>query len=179
MGGLRVPIDGLTSFIAQNDFDAEIPGLADLPPDERPPVNIVRYAFQTMVGIGTALAGLGLVVGWWWWRRRGSPLPRWLLWALVAAGPAAVLTLEAGWVTTEVGRQPWIVYGIERTANAVTDVSWIWISFGVIAAVYGLLTIAAVVVLLTMATRWRAGAEPQAPYGPPGPLDAREAEQVG
>jgi cytochrome bd ubiquinol oxidase subunit I len=178
VGGLRVPIDGLASFIAQNDFDAEIQGLADVPADERPPVNIVRYAFQTMVGIGTMLAGLGLVAGWWLWRRRGSPLPRWLLSVLVAAGPAAVLALEAGWVTTEVGRQPWIVYGIERTADAVTDVSWIWVSFGVIAAVYGLLTVAAAVVLRTMASRWRAGAELQAPYGPPGPLHTREPEQV-
>jgi cytochrome d ubiquinol oxidase subunit I len=131
-----------------------------------------------MVGIGTMLAGLGLVAGWWLWRRRGSPLPRWLLSVLVAAGPAAVLALEAGWVTTEVGRQPWIVYGIERTADAVTDVSWIWVSFGVIAAVYGLLTVAAAVVLRTMASRWRAGAELQAPYGPPGPLHTREPEQV-
>lgn len=176
VGGLRVPIDGLASFIAQNDFDAEIMGLEDVPADERPPVNVVRFAFQTMVAIGTALAALALLLGWWGWRRRSNELPRWLLLALVAAGPAAVLALEAGWVTTEVGRQPWIVYGIERTANAVTDVSWIWVSFSVIAVVYGLLTIAAVAVLRTMASNWRSGEEPQAPYGPPEPLHTQEPE---
>ncbi len=178
VGGLEVPIEGLASFIAQNDFDAEILGLADVPPDERPPAAIVHVAFQTMVGIGTALAGLSLLVGWWWWRRRQAPLPRWLLAALVAAGPASVLALEAGWVTTEVGRQPWIVYGITRTADAVTDVSWIWASFGVIAVVYGLLTVAAVVVLRAMHRSWLSGEEPQAPYGPPEPLHAPDAEQT-
>ena len=176
VNGIRIPIDGLTSFIAQNNFDAVIEGLEAVPADERPPVNIVRFSFQTMVGVGSALAVLGLVLGWWWWRRRDVTPPRLLLAAIVLAGPGSVLALEAGWVTTEVGRQPWIVYEITRTADAVTDVSWIWASFGVIAFVYGLLTIAAVVVLRAMTNSWRAGEEPQAPYGPPEPLEAGEPE---
>jgi cytochrome d ubiquinol oxidase subunit I len=176
VGGVRVPIDGLASFLAYNSFDAQVEGLSAVPPDERPPAAVVHLSFQIMVAIGTGLAALSLLLAWWWWRRRDRPLPRLVLAAVVAAGPAAVVALEAGWVTTEVGRQPWIVYGVTRTADAVTDVSWIWVSFGVITGVYALLTVAAVAVLRAMTRSWRAGEEPQAPYGPPEPLHAGEPE---
>ena len=83
-----------------------------MPPDERPPVNVVRFAFQTMVGIGTALlALLGALPRHVVARRRRLPRSRWFYRAVVAAGPLSLVALIAGWITTEVGRQPWIVYG--------------------------------------------------------------------
>ena len=167
-GGLEIP--GLLSFMATNDLDAEIVGLESVPEDERPPVNIVRFSFATMVAIGTGLAALGgfaLVV---LWRRRRLPDNPWFVRALVAAGPAAVVALETGWITTEVGRQPWIVHGLVRTEDAVTDASWIWLSYSVLAVVYAGLTVATVLVLRSMSRRWAAGETPKAPYGPPRPL---------
>ena len=85
-------------------------GLDAVPPDDRPPVNVVRVAFPTMVGIGTLLALLGVVLLVVWWRRRRLPDVALVLRAVVAAGPLSVVALIAGWVTTEVGRQPWVVY---------------------------------------------------------------------
>ena len=106
-----------------------IVGLDDIPDDEEPPVNVVHLAFQTMVAAGTTMAG---IAAWWLWRRRrhgdralDSP---WFLRAAVAGGGLAVLALEAGWTTTEVGRQPSIVYRVMRVEDAVTTNSGIWIS---------------------------------------------------
>ena len=92
-----------------------------VPADDRPPVNVVRVAFQTMVAIGFALAGArasGTLIAWW--RRRRLPSTPWFFRAVVAAAPLSVVALIAGWVTTEVGRQPWVVYGVMRTEEAVT-----------------------------------------------------------
>jgi cytochrome d ubiquinol oxidase subunit I len=83
-----------------------VQGLAAVPPGQRPPVNVVRIAFQTMVGIGTLLALLGVLHLVVWIRRRRLPESVWFHRALVAAGPLAVVALIAGWVVTEVGRQP-------------------------------------------------------------------------
>ena len=92
-------------------------GLDAVPADDRPPVNVVRFAFQTMVGIGTLLALLGVVYLAVRIRRRRLPESDWFYRALVAAGPLSVVALIAGWVTTEVGRQPWVVYRVMRTAR--------------------------------------------------------------
>jgi len=171
VGAIEIPIPGLASLLAYNDPNATIVGLQDIPADERPPAAIVHTSFQVMVAIGTALA---LLLGWAAWRRwrdGGWPLERrWFLAALVAGGPLAVVALEAGWITTEVGRQPWIVYGLVRTEDAVTTVGNLLPGFAVLVTVYGLMTVGAVVVLRTMSRRWREGEEPDAPYGPPRPL---------
>jgi cytochrome d ubiquinol oxidase subunit I len=84
---------------------------------------LVHLAFQAMVGVGFALLGLGVwaLVGWLRRGRRALPDRRWFLRAAAVAGPAAFVALEAGWIVTEVGRQPWIVYGQLRTADAVTS----------------------------------------------------------
>ena len=169
-GGIEVP--GLLSFLATNSFDGEVAGLASVPPEDRPPVNVVRYSFATMVSIGTALAGLGAFALFVLARRRRLPRSRWFLRALVVAAPAAVIALETGWITTEVGRQPWIVHGLVRTADAVTDASWIWTSYTVLAVVYAGMTVATVVVLRSMSRRWALGEAPAAPYGPPAALVA-------
>lgn len=167
-GEITVPIEGLASFLAQNSFDAEIVGLDSVPEDERPPVNIVRFAFQTMVAIGSALALLATVVGWRWRYRRESFLESvWMLRAIGVSGIAAVIAMETGWITTEVGRQPWIVHGLMRTEEAVTDGGWVWYSFIILTVIYIGLGVAGVAVLRSMSARWAAGETDLAsPYGP-------------
>ncbi len=116
--GIKIP--KLLSLLAEHDPNATIRGLEAVAPEDRPPVNIVRIAFQTMVGIGTFLAALGVLHLVTWFRRRRFVEARWFHWAVVAAGPLSVVALIAGWVATEVGRQPWVVYGVMRTSEAVT-----------------------------------------------------------
>jgi len=171
VGAFELPIPGLLSFIAQNDPDATVVGLADIPVDERPPVNITRTAFQLMVGLGTLMALLAVWAGVRWWRaRRGGAdvfASRWFLRALVAAGPAAVVAMEAGWVVTEVGRQPWIVHRLMRTEEAVTDAGFIWVTLSVLIVVYAGMTGGAWALLRSMSRRWRAGDKDlPSPYGP-------------
>ena len=132
--GIEVP--RLLSLLAFHDPNATVPGLETIPATDRPPENIVRFAFQTMVGIGTLLAGLGLIYLYVCLGRKRLPTSRWFYRAVVAAGPLSVVALIAGWVTTEVGRQPWIVYGFMRTSEAVTGASGIPIGYGTLVAVY-------------------------------------------
>ena len=138
--GIRIP--KLLSLLSDHDPNAEVQGLDSVPADERPPVNVVRFAFQTMVGIGTALAALAVVFVAFWWRRRRLPASPWFYRALVAAGPLSVVALLAGWVTTEVGRQPWVVYGVMRTEQAVTGASGIPVGYATLALVYAALVVA-------------------------------------
>src|SRR5207247_1230913 len=100
--------------------NASVQGLAAVPPARRPPVTVVRVAFQTMVGIGTLLALLSFAYLAVRVRRRRLPESRWFYRALAAAGPLSVVALICGWVTTEVGRQPWVVYRVMRTSEPVT-----------------------------------------------------------
>jgi cytochrome bd ubiquinol oxidase subunit I len=131
-----VEIPRLLSLLAFHDPNATVQGLEAVPPENRPPVNVVRCAFQTMVGIGTLLALLGCAFLYVRLRRRRLPTTHWFYRAVVLAGPLSVVALIAGWVTTEVGRQPWIVYGFMRTSEAVTGAGGIPIGAGTLAAVY-------------------------------------------
>jgi cytochrome d ubiquinol oxidase subunit I len=167
-----IEIPKLGSLIARASVDRPIQGLEDFPREDRPRdalVNVVRFSFQGMVAIGSALAGFGFL--WWWGRRRGHDLlrSRWFLRAAVAAGPAAVLALQLGWITTEVGRQPWVVYGRMRVVDAVTRGSGVWISLTVLVVVYAAMTVGTVITLRSMARRWRAGdpLDLPTPYSPP------------
>ena len=149
VGGIRIP-DGL-SILAFHDPDAVVPGLATVPAADRPPVNVVRSAFQIMVAIGTALLGLGVWTLIAWRKRRAAPRSRWFLRAALLAGPASVLALECGWVTTEVGRQPWIVWHVMRVRDAVTDAPNIRFGYYLLLVVYAAMAACTLLVLRRLA----------------------------
>jgi cytochrome bd ubiquinol oxidase subunit I len=115
---IRIP-KGL-SLLAFHDPDAEVKGLLDFPRDLWPPVLPVHLAFQLMVGLGTAMAGVSFWAALTWVRRRSLPDSRWLMRALAVVVPFGFIATEAGWIVTEVGRQPWVVSGLVKTADAVT-----------------------------------------------------------
>lgn len=148
VGGIEIP--RLLSLLAAHDPTATITGLDAVPAADRPPVNVVRISFQLMVAIGTGLAALSAVYLLTWWRRRRLPRSRWFWRAVVAAGPAAILAMWAGWTTTEVGRQPWIVYRVMRTSEAVTQAGGIPYGLTLLVAVYALLGVATIWVLRRM-----------------------------
>jgi cytochrome d ubiquinol oxidase subunit I len=131
-----VEIPHMLSLLSFHSWDAKVTGLEAVAADQRPPVNVVRAAFQTMVGIGTLLALLGVVYLVVRIRRRRLPESPWFYRALLLAGPLAVVAVIAGWVVTEVGRQPWVVYRVMPTAAAVTDAHGIPIGYGALAASY-------------------------------------------
>ena len=143
-GGITIP--NMLSLLAFHDPDAEVQGLDAVAPGDRPPVAVVRNSFTVMVGIGSALALLAALYLLTWLRRGRLPRTRWFYRAVVAAGPAAVCALIAGWVTTEVGRQPWVVYEVMRTEEAVTGATSVPVGYATVAAVY--LGLAALVVWL-------------------------------
>jgi cytochrome d ubiquinol oxidase subunit I len=143
VGGIEIP--NLLSLLAFHDPNAVVQGLDSVPEDDQPPVGIVKLSFRTMVAIGTALAVLGLWFVWTWWRHGRVPGSPWFHWAVVAAGPLSVVALIAGWVTTEVGRQPWVVYEVMRTEEAVTGAGGIPVGFAALGLVYaGVIAIAIV-----------------------------------
>lgn len=147
---IRIP--RLLSFLSAHDVNATVQGLDAVPPADRPsPINVVRFAFQAMVGIGTLLALLGvfaLVV-----RVRHGRLPDgvWFHRAVVAAGPLSVVALIAGWVTTEVGRQPWVVYNVMRTSQAVTGAGGVPVGYAALALIYLGLVVAVAWILRRLA----------------------------
>jgi cytochrome bd ubiquinol oxidase subunit I len=139
-GGIALP--RLLSLLAFHDPDATVRGLDTVRAEDRPPVNLVRYSFQVMVGIGLFLAAVGAVHLFVWFRRGRLPESRWFHRAVVAAGPLSVVALIAGWVTTEVGRQPWVVYELMRTSEAVTGADGIPVGYAALVAVYAALAAA-------------------------------------
>jgi len=170
-GGIKIP--GFDSFLVGWSTSTQVTGLDSVPPDDRPPFNtLLHWCFDTMVGICTLLIGLGLWLGIGWWRKRDFPQSRWFLRAVAVSGLAAVTALECGWIVTEVGRQPWIVYNVMRTEDAVTQASGVWVTFVLILALYAALGAALFITLRAMSRRWRDADEQDVdvPYGPdPGP----------
>jgi cytochrome bd ubiquinol oxidase subunit I len=132
--GIEIP--RLLSLLAFHNPNAIVKGLNAVPAHNLPPINVVRIAFQTMIGIGTLLALLGLLYLYVRLRHKRLPRSRWFYRAVVLAGPLSVIALIAGWITTEVGRQPWIVYGIMRTTEAVTGASGIPVGYAMLIVVY-------------------------------------------
>jgi cytochrome d ubiquinol oxidase subunit I len=140
--GITIP--KMLSLLAFHDPNARVRGLEEVAPDDRPPVNVTRYAFATMVGIGTLMATFSVVLLVLWRRSGGLPQQRWFHWIVLALGPLSMVALIAGWVTTEVGRQPWVVYGLMRTEQAVTGADGIPVGYATLVVVY--LTLAAATV---------------------------------
>ncbi len=166
-----IEIPRLGSIIARGSVDRPVRGLDEFAEQDRPDdalVSMVHLTFQAMVAIGLSLAGLGAV--FWWRTRRGHDLlrSRAFLWLAVVAGPASVVALELGWMTTELGRQPWVVYWLMRVEDAVTRGTGVWVTLSAVVVGYGVMTVMATLTLLSMARRWRDGAslDLPTPYSP-------------
>ncbi len=138
--GIEIP--KLLSLLVHHSPNARVEGLNEVPPEDRPPVNVVRYAFQTMIAIGTGLALIGTIFIATWLLKRRLPRSPWFYRAVIIAGPASFVALIAGWITTEVGRQPWIVYGVMRTEQAVTQADGLEVGYAILGTVYVSLAIA-------------------------------------
>ncbi|MDO9515378.1 MAG: cytochrome ubiquinol oxidase subunit I [Syntrophales bacterium] len=147
------PIPGVMSLLAHHDPAAEVTGLNDLPADELPPVAIVFYAFRIMVMLG----GLFVLLTLYGWLRRNrlARSPRFLK-ILVYTIPLPYIVCAAGWTVTEMGRQPWIVYGLMKTADAVSPVAPNQVAFSLAAfvAIYSLVAVAALFTMIRHARRW-------------------------
>ena len=170
--GLGIP--KLLSLLSFHNPNARVQGLDAVAPGDRPPVNVVRFSFQIMVGIGTLLALLGLVYLLVRWRRRNRleseawPDSKWFYRAVTAAGPLSLVALIAGWVTTEVGRQPWVVYGTMRTSQAVTGAGGIPVGYATLALVYAGVAVGVVWLLRRLAAAPLQHTDPI----PPGTVEA-------
>ena len=147
--GIAIP--KLLSLLAFHNQNATVKGLDTVSPARRPPVNVVRVAFQLMVGIGTALALLGVAYLVVRTRRRRLPQSVWFYRALAVAGPLSVVALISGWIVTEVGRQPWVVYRVMLTSHAVTGAGGIPVGYATLALVYAGLAAAVLWVLRRLA----------------------------
>ncbi|GHB68540.1 cytochrome ubiquinol oxidase subunit I [Streptomyces cirratus] len=180
-GGIKIP--QLDSILAGFSPDTRVTGLTAVPASDRPTATqatIAHWAFDIMVTIGSLLVLLALWYGWCWLRRRELPRSPWFFRCAAVAGAACLVTVECGWITTEVGRQPWIVYQNMRVSEAVTDTraTSLWAMLAIVVVVYTLVLGTFLAVLLTMRTRWRAadeqtvGSHPDGspegdtPYGP-------------
>ncbi len=146
-----IEIPGGLSWLAYGDPNAVVRGLSSVPPADRPDTLLVHLSFQAMVASGFGLLALGVWAGSARMRRKRLPEGRWFLRAAALAGPAAFLAVEAGWVVTEVGRQPWIVQGYMRTAQAVTSRPGVAWDLAATLVVYTLLGAACVWLLLRLA----------------------------
>jgi cytochrome bd ubiquinol oxidase subunit I len=181
-----IPIPGLASWLSDpsDGTSTVIEGLDSVPADERPTtreVNTVHLAWDVMVGLGTALFLLSLWFAWSWLRRRDIPKTKWFLRIASVAGVAAVVAMEAGWVVTEVGRQPWIVSGYMKVEDAATGNEGVWVTFIAVVLLYAGVATALTLVLRSMSRRWRNAEqvdETAVPYGP-SPEPQREEVPVG
>lgn len=180
--GPHITIPGLASLLSGWSTNTTVRGLDAVPATDRPPATIVHLAWDTMVGLGTALLGLAVWFAFVWWRRRDVTRSRWFLRAASLAGAASLVTMWAGWTVTEVGRQPFIVYGVMRTDQAVTRAPGIWVTFTVVFLIYTLLTVATILVLRSMTRRWRLADEGvedrDVPYGPARRLDDDAGDEL-
>ncbi|MCF2497111.1 cytochrome ubiquinol oxidase subunit I [Dyadobacter chenhuakuii] len=131
-----IKLPGFLSFLAHGDFESEVTGLDKIPEENQPPVAITHYAFQIMVGMGMAMMLVAVLYFIALWKKKNWLASPWLLKLFVAATPLGFIAVEAGWTVTEVGRQPWIIHNVMRTADAVTPMPGIAYSFYLFSAVY-------------------------------------------
>jgi cytochrome bd ubiquinol oxidase subunit I len=143
-----------------------------VPPDQRPPlVTLIHLSFDLMVGLGFFLFALAAWQGWWWWFHRRLLVTPWFLVPSALSGVAAVAAMEAGWIVTEVGRQPWIVYHVLLVSNAVTPAAGVTVTLAMMLVLYAVLTVVSIGVPMVMSRRWQRGTAAeeeteQVPYGP-------------
>jgi cytochrome d ubiquinol oxidase subunit I len=160
---VNVQVPDLLSILAYDDAHATVRGLASFPKRDQTPLALpVRLSFLGMAGIGTYLIALSL---WYWLRRRGRPRPedRWTLPAIAAAGPLAFAANELGWMVTELGRQPWVIYGVLRTQDAITTAPGLGTVFAGFTALYIVLATLTVWLLRRLARGAPAALEPPVP----------------
>ncbi|NQX52593.1 cytochrome ubiquinol oxidase subunit I [Pedobacter panaciterrae] len=141
-----IKIPGLLSFMTTGNFNGEVKGLDVIPKEDQPPVAVTHYAFQIMVGLGMAMVFIALLYFIALWKKRQWLNSNWLLKLFIIATPMGFIALEAGWTVTEVGRQPWIIYGVMRTVDAATPMPGIAYSFYLFTGVY--ISLAIIVSLL-------------------------------
>jgi cytochrome d ubiquinol oxidase subunit I len=188
-GGIAIP--GLASILSDPSTGTStvVQGLDSTPKSKRPTykeVNVVHLAWDFMVLGGTLLMLLSLWYAAVWLFRRRSPEGKWFLRAASCAGILSIVALESGWVVTEVGRQPWIVFDYFKVKQAATTNDGVWITFLVIAALYIGVAVTLVLILRAMSRRFRERGrgdsdDTDSPYGPRAPLGPtdRELEKVG
>jgi cytochrome d ubiquinol oxidase subunit I len=174
--GLKIP--DMDSLLVGFGPGTQVTGWDSVPPADRPPVVwLIHLCFDAMVGLGFLLLLAGLWALYAWWRHRRLPSQR-LFWLLGAvSGLAAIVAMECGWVVTEVGRQPWVVYQLLTTADAATTNGGVIASLTFVIVLYAVLGVATIAILRILSRRWRRGAgEPEVPYGPP---PARQDQSLG
>ena len=169
--GLGVP--DLDSILVGFRPQTKVIGWDSAPPNLRVPwPSLVHLAFDAMVGLGFVLLVLGAWQGWVWWFHRRILQTRWFLIPVALSGAAAVAAMESGWIVTEVGRQPWVVYGYLLTTDAATTARGVPVTLAAVVGVYLVLSVVVIAVPWLLGRRWRRqgpGAEDleQVPYGPP------------
>ncbi|MGB7860218.1 MAG: cytochrome ubiquinol oxidase subunit I [Acidimicrobiia bacterium] len=186
-----IPIPGLASWLSDPSTGTAtvVQGLDSVPPEDRPTtrqVNVVHLSWDLMVGIGTLLFLLSAWYGLTWIFKKRMPKSRLFLWIATAGGVLSIVAMEAGWIVTEVGRQPWIVYEVMRVEDAATGNEGVQITFFVILALYAVLAATVILVLRGMKRRFERqerledGFEDHdVPYGPSAPVAARGASRDG
>src|SRR5215831_12268144 len=177
-GGVKIPY--LDSVLAGFGPGTKVIGWDSVPPAFRPPVVwLIHLSFDVMVVLAFLLLLAGLCALYEWWRHRRLPPQRLFWWAGAASGVAAIVAMECGWVVTEVGRQPWVVYRLQTTAAAATTNGGVITTLSVIIVVYAVLGTATILILRMLARSWRRGdlEEAAVPYGPnPAPQDLAAGE---
>jgi len=166
-GGLKIP--GLDSVLVGFRPSTKVIGWDSVPAAYRPPVVwLLHLCFDVMVGLGSLLLLAGLWAAWEWWRRRRLPAQRLFWLAGAVSGLAAIVAMECGWVVTEVGRQPWVVYQLQTTTAAATTNGGVIASLSIVIVGYAVLGVATIAILRMLARRWRRGdlAGAGVPYGP-------------
>jgi cytochrome d ubiquinol oxidase subunit I len=170
-----IPIPGLASWLSDPSTGTKtvVQGLDTVPAGQRPTtsqVNTVHLAWDVMVGVGTLLLLVALWYGASWVFRRDMPMGTWFLRVAACTGVLAILAMEAGWVVSEVGRQPWIVYEYMKVDHAATGNTGVWITFVLVTLLYLGVGTTTILVLRGMSRRFRAGgaASEDVPYGPRG-----------
>ncbi len=141
------------SLLAFHELNAEVKGLDAFPRDQWPNVAVVHLSFDVMVGLGSFMALVAAVVLFMYWRKRDLVANRWALMAVTVCAPMGFICIEAGWVVTELGRQPWIIYGILRTADAVTPMPGLIVPFITFTALYCFLGIIVAMLLYQQVVR--------------------------